>query len=534
MSGVRPAPAWLVEAVTAPAVEPSAPAGRPAVDAVESDGSYGHRYAHATVAQVCAELACAVEGTRNDTAFRVACRLVELANAPWSGLGLVDAEHAYYPAGLACGLGGWELGQVWRHAVARIGDGAATLPPSYLGGDVAPFVTPPVGGTTGDPFTDPGQVRAGGDPFEAAVAREVWTLQVRAEARRRLDVAAVEAVRAAAGALEPLEWRELMARDHSLVAWLPGKLAERGQQVAVVGEGKCGKSLFMLELAWRAAAGKDFLTYTGCGPLRVVYADRENAQRDVAQRLAALGAHPDELAGLAYYSFPVLPYLDESGAELLALVERHNADIVVLDTVSRFVMGGENDSDTWLSLYRNVHAHLKARGCAGFRLDHFGKDTERGSRGSSAKSQDIDHVWEMAVLSETVDGPRSMAKVRFSRTHTRSGVGDPVFDVDRVGVKDDRGELWLPGRTAHTLAVELARVWSGEGVREIAERLDAAGVPRYWGRDRIRAEGLKLGVRQSNEMWSHVARYRKEQHAGQLRHGDGDRDDTEQDVLSDP
>jgi hypothetical protein len=79
-----------------------------------------------------------------------------------------------------------------------------------------------------------------------------------------------------------------------------------------------------------------------------------------------------------------------------------SASLVVLDTTTRMVQGRENDSDTFLQLYRCSLVPLKSRGITVLRLDHPGKDESRGQRGSSAKDGDCDTIWR---LTEVVRGP---------------------------------------------------------------------------------------------------------------------------------
>ena len=71
----------------------------------------------------------------------------------------------------------------------------------------------------------------------------------------------------------PLDWSSFMTADFGEVEWLPGKLMVRGQQIALVGYGKVGKSLFMQEWVWRMACGNGFLSDHDRGGLRVLYVD---------------------------------------------------------------------------------------------------------------------------------------------------------------------------------------------------------------------------------------------------------------------
>lgn len=292
-----------------------------------------------------------------------------------------------------------------------------------------------------------------------------------------------------------IDWDEAYALDFSQMDWLPGRFMERGQQVTFVGDGKVGKSLFTLDWVFRCVTGRAFLGDVRRAPLRVLYFDRENSLRDIVTRAKAFGATPDDLRGrLLYRQFPRFSgALDESlqaAREFLGIVDQVRPDIVVLDTASRFIAGKENDADTWLQLYSHIHEPLKARGVACARLDHFGKDSDRGSRGSSAKTQDVDHVWEMRRADErkevSGDVERVATTITLRRTHTRSGLGEDEFTVIRRGEKV-RGGMWLDGRTGHALAEAgaLERI-QGE-VDRIVDDLLARNVPANLGRDKLKS-----------------------------------------------
>lgn len=289
-----------------------------------------------------------------------------------------------------------------------------------------------------------------------------------------------------------VDWKELFGADFGAAEWTAGRLMTKGQQIALVGDGKAGKSVFCQEWAWRMSAGKPFLGDKAREPMRVLYLDAENGQPDLQDRFLSFGADPDTLAELVYESFPGLPPLDTvaGGAALLALVEEIGPAVVFIDTVSRFISGNENDSDTWLSLYRNTLMHLKSMGIGSVRLDHFGKDRERGARGNSAKTQDIDHVWELKALE------RGTRTLRLQRTHTRTGIGEDFITMLRLGEKiqvkvgDEIVEKWKPNGTRHVLPDTAVL---GE-VEAWVKKLDEANIPASWGRDKVRNECANRGI----------------------------------------
>jgi len=292
-----------------------------------------------------------------------------------------------------------------------------------------------------------------------------------------------------------IDWDEAFALDFSHMDWLPGRFMERGQQITIVGDGKVGKSLFTLDWVYRAVTGRPFIGDEPRSPVKVLYFDRENSLRDVVTRAQAFGATPCELRGhLAYRQFPrfsgALDQSSQAAREFLGIVDEVQPDIVILDTASRFIGGKENDSDTWLQLYQLIHAPLKARGVGCARLDHFGKDADRGSRGSSAKTQDVDHVWEMRRVDErrqVLGGVERVATtIQLRRTHTRSGLGEDEFTVVRRGEKHSGG-MWIPGRTGHELADSGVLETIRAEVDRIVDGLLAASVPPGLGRDKLKS-----------------------------------------------
>jgi hypothetical protein len=199
----------------------------------------------------------------------------------------------------------------------------------------------------------------------------------------------------------PLDWAALWA-DQGEDSWLLEPLIPEGGQTVIYSAPKVGKSLLMLELAAGLACGGRHVLGHYCGvPVRVLYLDFENRPRaDIRKRLRDMGYAPEQLGNLITLSFPPIAKLDTplGGLQLLALAQHYRADLVVLDTVSRCIQGEENSNDTWIQFYANTGILLKNAKIALVRLDHTGKDEERGQRGGSAKSGDVDMVWHLKTV----------------------------------------------------------------------------------------------------------------------------------------
>jgi hypothetical protein len=303
-----------------------------------------------------------------------------------------------------------------------------------------------------------------------------------------------------------LDWGTFFATDFGAIQLLPGKLMGPGQQITLVGDGKAGKSLFTQEWMWRMATGQPFLGDHPQDPIRILYLDAENGQEQVQERFLSFGAGPRAMGQLRYASFPPIRPLDTAGggADLLALVKATGAELVVIDTVSRFIGGPENDADTWLSLYRHTLLPLKRDRIASVRLDHFGKDKDRGGRGSSAKTQDVDHVWEL-----TATGGGTLA---LKRTHTRTGIGPDQFSLLRQSQRD--GDNWKLGGTRHVVMTYEMEPTTGlaaiPGTTEyVVVQLDKAGVPNDWGAPRCSRALADLGVKAAKAKIEDAVKIRK-------------------------
>ena len=196
-----------------------------------------------------------------------------------------------------------------------------------------------------------------------------------------------------------VDWNDLYSHPPFVEEWLAYPIVPKGRLISLYGPAKVGKSLFVLELAASVATGRDFLGQPTIKS-RVLYVDRENhLDRDVLKRIKEMGFSAEELVdNLFYLSFPTIDDFDtENGAKtILNWVDTHNIDFVIVDTISRFISGKENENDTWREVYKLTGQELKKRGTTFLRIDHSGKDLSKGARGGSAKEQDADITWSMS------------------------------------------------------------------------------------------------------------------------------------------
>lgn len=281
-----------------------------------------------------------------------------------------------------------------------------------------------------------------------------------------------------------LDWRRLFDGAPDDIDWLVPDFIARGQSYSLVSPAKAGKSLLMLDAAAAIAAGRSALGHQAQPPVRVLYVDFENSRDDLVERLRDMDYSPDELGGLRYLSFPTLPPLDgpAGGRDIVAVAEHHDAALVVIDTIARVVAGEENSADTYRALYRHTLAPLKAARRAVVRLDHRGKDAKAGARGSSAKNDDVDVVWQLSQQ----PGPDGETYVTLRLERQRGSAHPEQISV----VRDVTPCLRHVAKDAPLADSERQRVG------ECIEAMKALGLPADVGRPKalkaLRAAGYKV------------------------------------------
>lgn len=278
-------------------------------------------------------------------------------------------------------------------------------------------------------------------------------------------------VRKLAALYQPVNWEKAWEEQPEETDWLCDPFLEKGTLNALFAKPGTGKSLLAQNIAF-------MLTQDG---KVVVVIDEENRLNDWVERLQDMGAKPGMLENLRAYPFPSLPPLDtpEGGRHLLGIALRDKADLVILDTTTRMVRGRENDSDTFTQMYRCSLAPLKARGMTVLRLDHPGKDVERGQRGSSAKDGDVDTIWRMDEVTKGL-------MLRMTRSKSRSGHGDH--------------DEYLVYRYEDPLRHEWVSTYDDPQVGKILVQMDTLQIPRS-GPDSTRSavrvvldrHGIKVG-----------------------------------------
>jgi hypothetical protein len=259
----------------------------------------------------------------------------------------------------------------------------------------------------------------------------------------------------------------LMATPPPPPDWLEERLFARGEYYGITAAAKAGKSLLAYWMVGHWALGRSALDETRTfEPLKVLYLDFENGREWLHTQLTAMGFPPAINDNLKVVQFPSLPFLNtkEGGTELIKLIAAYRPDVIVFDTVSRFVSGDENSSSLWSDFYN--HSIMPIRRALPdaviIRLDHTGKDETKGARGSSQKMSDITTHWVLTseesdsnALALTLERSRMSShaeKVLLRRVDTpalghvyRNGKGGlgPVMFGDAIAIAAEADDINL-------------------------------------------------------------------------------------------
>jgi hypothetical protein len=262
---------------------------------------------------------------------------------------------------------------------------------------------------------------------------------------------------------QPLDLKALLAGELKEPEWIVEDIWPEGRSIHIHAQRKAGKSLVMLWMAAHVAMGCDPFTRQTIRPRRTGYWDQEMSEIDVRERLLDMQIPLTEtfLDNFHYYLHQPIPPLDtETGG--LALLKQMNLmgeEIAVLDTMSRVTQGEENSAETYRNFYRFTGGPLKAQGKSLSRLDHEGLEAGR-SRGSSAKGDDVDIVWQLKPTDDGVQFVRKAARMSWipeivsiakhddsSLSYSRAngswptGTAEKAAELDALNISIDLGRL---------------------------------------------------------------------------------------------
>lgn len=284
-------------------------------------------------------------------------------------------------------------------------------------------------------FLSPTERMANNPIFSEMVNQEFMRLEANKVAKKLIEEAEADALiaefisgdsSAMDAKLGLIDWEELWATE-TIERWFVPDFICESRAHSLYARSGLGKSLVCQEIAICLAAGTSALGHPVQEPIKVLYIDNENLpEGDLKPRFSSMGFGPSDLKNLKYLSFPEIgPLNKEIGGKVFSyVIDKYQPDLVFFDTFSRFLDGDENLSKTAQEFYAHTGSELKKRGIAYVRIDHIGKKDEDTARGTSAKQDDVDLIWQMKEV-------ESGKKFEMINRKARTLISEPRFTLLR-------------------------------------------------------------------------------------------------------
>jgi archaellum biogenesis ATPase FlaH len=220
------------------------------------------------------------------------------------------------------------------------------------------------------------------------------------------------------------------------------------------GESGGSKSLLAQNMAMCIVAGIDFLGMISTNKGRVLYIDDENHLSEAKRRFqrfkhafALLGdIVPDEAPLYIATEIHLKINIDtlkgqrqaiEVFKKLEKLIIKTKPDVVFLDSLSRFIIGDENSSETARPIRENLKTLCMKYNCAFVIIHHKGKYAP-GGRGSSEFKAQADCEFDLNKIEK-----QQYAFTVFN-SKPRMGRTAPYFSYEIVDVDNDKGLRLIP------------------------------------------------------------------------------------------
>lgn len=289
--------------------------------------------------------------------------------------------------------------------------------------------------------------------------------------------------------------------------WLIEGVVNRASLTLLSGKFGTYKSFVSINLAASVATGVPFLGHHVAETGPVIYIAAEGASGIKARLEAWEEAHnggvpiPDDQFVTIGGPIKLLNGDDIAGLE--DLCKEIGPKLVVWDTLHRCAPGLDEDKSREAGLAIDVLSALRENYDCTQLVDHHTGHGGQRSRGSSAWEDDFDGSWVIKLAGDGED--RSPTNQR-TLEHRKVKDGELSSKIP-IGLVQACGSAYVDQMTV--MPEEQAKEWLA--VEAYAQRLDLAGVPLTYGRDRIAKalQGLGVTVPLDHNLCSDIARKRK-------------------------
>ncbi|MFJ5893834.1 AAA family ATPase [Streptomyces californicus] len=243
----------------------------------------------------------------------------------------------------------------------------------------------------------------------------------------------------------------------------------------------------------------------------VIYLVAEGS-RGIRKRVRAWEQHHGrKMTGVRFLPRPVQA-MDPEWLLLIELCRRLQPSLIVVDTQARVTVGIEENSNTEMGRVVDRMEQLRAAsGACVLLVHHTGHDGDRG-RGATAVKGALQTELGVGRSGKNLDD--TVVTLKTGKQKDDEELGDMPFGLHQILLDGEAKEDGAP--VSSVVLVHLdpagqpqARTGHQGRVEEIAARLDQEGVPASAGRDRLRAECGRLGIKAENGLLSDVAKHRK-------------------------
>ena len=421
----------------------------------ELDQVRSRAYLESVLASELASLENAQQGARNQEAFRVACRLIELANSPDFVFSQASAVGLFYSACEKADRNGKdpftrrEHEQVWRSAVAKVSGGQQAMPADTLHGRTLDVPNAHIHTET-LPTRSPGTAPSATAPLApilrpATVVADTTPVRFEPASQPSAISPASGVVRdegeAAGSPGSGIRGRLVLPSDlakRRISPALVSRLIPAGGAVWLLGAPKTFKSVIGLALAASIGKGTPFL-------------DRRVRQGAVLYVLAEgvggfglrVRAHEQRYGPIeGVYILPESVQFDDTDTwkQLAQVAWEIGVSAIIIDTQARVTVGLEENKSWEAGRYIAFVDWLRgASDATVITVHHTGVGTGR-ARGSGA----FDGAADTFLLAERVIGEPLRATLTPTLQKDMPGQGDPIdiqFEERVVGVDPETNEL---------------------------------------------------------------------------------------------
>lgn len=262
-----------------------------------------------------------------------------------------------------------------------------------------------------------------------------------------------------------------------------------------------GKTHVALGIAYAAASGGTFLSWTAARPFRVLYLDGEMPGEALQARLAAIVEAADTEPPEGFLRVltidlegGIMPDLATREGHAQIAGECEQAELIVVDNLSCLVRGSgkENEANTWTEAAEWALS-MRSKGKAVLFVHHAGKDGAQ--RGTSKREDLLDVSISLKRPSNYDPDQGARFEVRFEKARHLTGADSAPFEAWLQADEQGR-QAWTVKPLVETTferVVELANL--GMTQKEIADEIGVAksSVCRAW--NRAHEQGLIVAER---------------------------------------